>query len=372
MAKCDLVNQVAMNNFVDSIDTAITDVGGDTSSATDACDYPGIIRDQLIAGKGSADMTLIEGAGVTITKEGTNYTFSSNADGTLTGPLAFGGTEISADKSIQEALEIILTNILPGIPSVVKGEIKIADKDGAIVFESLVDPDVMKRKRGFTPNMPVLLIYTVSQEAPVTVDLAEVVKSSQGLEDAPSDGNIYVRKNGKWASIHESGVTTSRLSPPWPKDLDIPTGSTIQHVFEELFDTILPAMPSVMDGKVVIADETGKVYYQHPAYPGQNTYVAGLVPNGKYLLIFVASQEQPICIDFAAMLSGLATKYVGDDGSTTGVKVSVDEKSNTISSEILYESPKFKQEINKEITNAIDGMTMSGADAKALFDSVFK
>lgn len=71
-------DQVVLNNFANSVGEAIQDVGGDISSVQHLCDYPRIIREQLLAS--GVDVQLEEGDGITITKNGTSYITTGEID----------------------------------------------------------------------------------------------------------------------------------------------------------------------------------------------------------------------------------------------------------------------------------------------------
>ena len=417
-----VTDQVIINNFASNIDDSIKAVGGDTSSVQNLCDYPKIIREQLVAS--NVDVNFTDGDGIVITKDGTNYIISATSGALTTGALTSGEYVIPKSTSIQKVFETMFADILPSLPSVVGGDISFTDDSGKNQYQHPNgDPDIIRIKKGLKPNTNYLRLYIVSQEEPIYISLADL---NTGITDAPKDGNLYGRQNNQWVEIPSSiadvsklkedvsnlktnttkldarvstnetnisnlsdrvtsisdnaaatqssvscintsitninkkiddlvkkdealtesiditdkklenttkvvadnkknitslqetdeafsqdietiknairnlqnggmCVTTSPLSPPYPVDLDIPTGTKFQEVFEQLFDIVLPAMPSVLKGDIITSSERGKDMYQHPR--SQKTRVkSGLGSYKQYIRLFIASQEEPIYI----------------------------------------------------------------------------
>ena len=88
-----------------------------------------------------------------------------------------------------------------------------------------------------------------------------------------------------------SGIST------WPE------GTILQNLLEDLFYKVIPKIPSIVKGDVIITDETGKDQYA----PELESYVDSLRPNTTYLRIFLVSQKDPIYISLE--------KVVGAGGS---------------------------------------------------------
>lgn len=88
-----------------------------------------------------------------------------------------------------------------------------------------------------------------------------------------------------------SGIST------WPE------GTILQNLLEDLFYKVIPKIPSIVKGDVIITDETGKDQYA----PELESYVDSLRPNTTYLRIFLVSQKDPIYISLE--------KVVGVGGS---------------------------------------------------------
>ena len=74
---------------------------------------------------------------------------------------------------------------------------------------------------------------------------------------------------------------------------------------EDLFDNVLPNVPSVIKGDVIVTDENAK----DPFAPEITEYIDALEPNTTYLRLFLVSQKDPIYISME--------KLIGVGGSGT-------------------------------------------------------
>ncbi len=347
-----LTNQVVINNFAKDISDAINEVGGDTSSVTHLCDYARIIREQLLSA--NADVDYIAGQGINITKNGTKFVISANSDATLTDKL----NNFDKGTTIQSVLGELFSDILPKLPSVLKGDVVVSDNNGHDQYQYPTDfPPVLYVKTGLNPNSIYMRLFLSSQKEPIYILMGDIF-----ISEAPQDDKMYGRKNGKWEEIKEvngSGKTIRPLSPPYPKDCDIPSGTPIQKVFEILFDSILPSMPSVLKGDVIYSTREGNDVYQHPKY--EDTCVkSGLDPNTYYIRIFVNSQQEPIYISCTPLKLNCEGKtYKGSSGD--GVNVAVNNDTNIISA-ILEYIP----------TNVMNNSKLYPSEIKNIFNEIFK
>ena len=353
-------DQVVLNNFANSVGEAIQDVGGDISSVQHLCDYPRIIREQLLAS--GVDVQLEEGDGITITKNGTSYIISANSNATIVDGLGIYDHTIPVGTSIQNTFKAIFENILPTLPSVLSGDLITSTSDGTNQYQHPNgDPDIIRVKKNLTPDTLYLRLFVNSQEEPIYISFAQLNTGS--AQDAPSDGNLYGRKDGQWEKIDEGGKTTATLSPTYPTDQDIPAGTSIQNVFEKLFDIILPALPSILKGDIILSSKEGTDQYQHPKYPTTNEKT-GLDPETFYIRIFINSQEEPVYISCEPLKQqsggGAIGDYNGSDGEN--IKIDVDNVKRTISATLKSISPDLILSDDK----------LSEADAGNLFDEIFK
>lgn len=363
-----LTDQVVINNFVNSVDEAIKAVGGDTSSVQYLCDYPRIIREQLLAS--GVNVELVEGDGIKITKDGASYIISANSEAKISSGFTFGDNVIPQESTIQSVFEQLFNNILHEIPSIISGDIIITSELGTDQYQHPnYDPDIIRVKKGLKIKTLYLRIYISSQEEPIYIPL-----DALSFNEAPMDGKTYGRNNSKWVEIDESGKTTAVLSPTYPNDQDIPAGTPIQEVFEKIFDEILPGLPSVLKGDIILSSKIGDDTYQHPKYQEVNNKT-GLDPETYYIRLFLNSQEEPLYISCEPLKiqSGGSTEgkiYEGSIGAN--IDINVDNITNIISAtlkNIPYEM--ISEHVKTAVDDSLNSNKMTAADAKSIFDEVF-
>ena len=105
-------------------------------------------------------------------------------------------------------------------------------------------------------------------------------------------------EDGYKISANSNAVTTCALSPTFPQDTDIPAGTPIQNVFEQIFDVVLPSLKSIGDGsKLIKASSYGTYEYYNDFYGNDGSgMLTGLEPYGRYILLYVYHRKPPICI----------------------------------------------------------------------------
>lgn len=240
-------------------------------------------------------------------------------------------------------------------------------KDQIVInnFAESID-DAITTVGGDTSNVQCLNDYSdIIKKQLISTDI------SGGFPDAPSDDKIYGRKNREWVQVNDSSSTTAPLSPPHPKSEDIPTGTPFQKVFEKLFDEILPAMPSIIKGDVIISSDEGTDQFQHPNY--QTVKIkSGLDPNNYYIRIFIASQEEPIYISVELLKSTTGEGKIYNGSSGDDIDINVNNDTNIISAtlkQIPYEL------ISGHVDNAFDVFIsdnkISTTDATNIFNEIF-
>ena len=172
-------DQVVLNNFANSVGEAIQDVGGDISSVQHLCDYPRIIREQLLAS--GVDVQMEEGEGITITKNGTSYIISANSNATIVDGLGIYDHTIPAGTSIQNTFKAIFENILPTLPSVLSGDLITSTPDGTNQYQHPNgDSDIIRVKKNLTPDTLYLRLFINSQEEPVYISCEPLKQQSGG------------------------------------------------------------------------------------------------------------------------------------------------------------------------------------------------
>lgn len=363
----NLAEHSMINNFVDSVDSAIKEVGGDTSSVANLCDYPRIIREQLIAGIGEG-ASFEPGAGIKIDKEGTVYTISANANAPILSSLIFNDIIIPQNTPIQQVFDTMFTSVFNKIPSIISGDIITSTSIGTDQYQHPNgDPEVIRVKKGLNINAKYLRIFIVSQEEPIYILLDDII-SGGGIEDAPKDGKQYVRQDGMWVEATTLvGETTAPLSPPHPIDTDIPTGTPFQEVFEKLFDEILPAMPSVLKGDIILSSDDGTDQYQHPDY--QKVKVkSGLDPENYYIRLFIASQEEPVYISCEPLKIQDESGKIYNGSIGEHIDINVDNVTNIISANLKSIPDGI---IDDQVAQIINENALSTSDAQTIFNEVF-
>lgn len=160
-------------------------------------------------------------------------------------------------------------------------------------------------------------------------------------------------------SSNSNGVLIGSLSPTYPEDKDIPAGTSIQKTFEILFDDVLPVLPSILKGDIIIAANNGTDQYQHPKFG--NGIASGLTPDIKYIRIYIASQQEPIYISCELIDGAGGSIYTGSDGDN--IKINVDNQQHIISAELTGN-------ITSNMISDEDKLT--GDDAENIFDEIFK
>ena len=174
-----LLEHVMINKLSDELNEAITAVGGDTSCASGPMDYPDIIRDQLSANGFTGSNNLVEGDGIAIEKVDGGYKISSNSNSILVNDLQIfhnidndsNADTIPAGTTIQNVFVKLFEDILPTLPSVIKGDIIKATPDGTDQYQN---PNFtnLAIKSGLVPGELYIRIFLVSQQEPIYISCA--------------------------------------------------------------------------------------------------------------------------------------------------------------------------------------------------------
>lgn len=173
--------------------------------------------------------------------------------------------------------------------------------------------------------------------------------------DAGSGINIIKDGNKYIISSTSEATTTGDLRPPYNLDNDpdidtIKKGTSIQEVFNKLFENILPSLPSVLSGDIIKASDNGTDQYQNPNYP-ETGIKSGLNPSEYYIRLFLASKQEPIYISCSALINNAGgAQYTGKDTDT--ILMDINNKNNTISASLNPDAlPYAKQEDGSYICN---------------------
>lgn len=180
-----LLEHAFINKFIDDIGDAITSVGGDVTDADKPCDYVKIIKDQLVS-KGTITGPDIEsGDGIVINKSEDKYIISSTAGALTIEELVKpydtdfqpGIENIPAGTSIQNVFKKLLGEIIPSLPSVIKGDITVSTNEGTDFYSNpaFVNTD-LQVKTGLNESEKYLRIFLATRLEPVYVSLKNLIQ----------------------------------------------------------------------------------------------------------------------------------------------------------------------------------------------------
>lgn len=195
-------------------------------------------------------------------------------------------------------------------------------------------------------------------------------------------------------------------APSWAKGLDENAweeGTTLQKILEDIFDNVLPNVPSVIKGDIIVTDDEAKDPFAPVDLP---EYIDALEAKTPYLRLFLASQETPIYVSLKEIsrnidLTNYYTKYEVDSVIDSKVKDAIDsldipevdlsnyytkEDTTTIINDSINEIEQViavqseaithvTEQVNKTdqiIIEKIENNSATEEEAIELFDSIFK
>lgn len=120
--------------------------------------------------------------------------------------------------------------------------------------------------------------------------------AGNGIEiNQNSNGNIVISAK---SSNAENIVIDAIDAPEYSGISTWPEGTILQDLLEDLFYKVIPKIPSIVKGDVIITDASGRDQYA----PDLESYVDSLRPNTPYLRIFLVSQVDPIYISMEKLI----------------------------------------------------------------------
>lgn len=206
-----LLEHVAINKLIDDLGDAITSVGGDVTGADKPCDYVEIIKNQLIAKGLITGPEITAGIGTTVEKTDKGYTISANANANLVKdlPKPFdtdmqpGIEDIKEGTSIQDTLKVILSEIIPTLPSVIKGDIITSTVDGTDTYSNLAFANSEEgTKTGLESHAKYLRLFLATRLEPIYILLNNIV---------PEYNLTAVVTNGEYVSLEATTQKTNEL-----------------------------------------------------------------------------------------------------------------------------------------------------------------
>lgn len=157
-------------------------------------------------------------------------------------------------------------------------------------------------------------------------DYPEIIKN-QLSANGSNNGSLKDYTLGPGLKVEEVGgekiliatsgaLTTCTLNPPTGSYMQpihnvIEAGTPIQKVLEDLFYEILPKMPSLYKGDVIVTNGAGSDQYN------EEDIKSGLDPNTIYLRLYVANRQEPIYISLKAVQGSGSNP--GGGGSTINI-----------------------------------------------------
>ena len=157
-------------------------------------------------------------------------------------------------------------------------------------------------------------------------DYPEIIKN-QLSANGSNNGSLKDYTLGPGLKVEEVGgekiliatsgaLTTCTLNPPTGSYMQpihnvIEAGTPIQKVLEDLFYEILPKMPSLYKGDVIVTNGVGSDQYN------EEDVKSGLDPNTIYLRLYVANRQEPIYISLKAVQGSGSNP--GGGGSTINI-----------------------------------------------------
>lgn len=131
------------------------------------------------------------------------------------------------------------------------------------------------------------------------------IVAGDGIKVELIDGNIVISTTDSEPIIIPSdseNITIDTITAPqWSGISTWPEGTTLQKILEDLFNVVIPKIPSVYKGDVTITDDNGI----DPFSPNPECYIDSLTPNTPYLRLFLVSQVDPIYISLEKALEGI-------------------------------------------------------------------
>ena len=172
-------------------------------------------------------------------------------------------------------------------------------------------------------------------------------------------------------------------APSWARGLDEnawESGTSLQKLLEDLFDNVLPNVPSVTKGDIITTDANGKDPFAPEELP---EYIDALKPSTQYLRLFLISQQTPIYISLEEIantsidLTDYFTKeevnrIINNSLSGYYTKGEVDGEIQSLNSTIEKQTTQIS-EITQKVDNFISNESVATPEeADVLFDSIFK
>lgn len=206
-----LTNHTLMNGLEENLKSSIEFVGGSVPEDTCIWQYPEVIKDQLTANSAETGH-IIAGNGIRIerTQEGyiihTDVELTNKAENITIDHIdapswasGLGDNAWEEGTSLQKFLEDLFDNVLPKVPSVIKGDLIITDDNSKDPFAPSDLPDYID---ALEANTVYLRLFLASQETPIYISLKEVMNDEINID--LSDYYTKTEVNDKIDIVRES------------------------------------------------------------------------------------------------------------------------------------------------------------------------
>lgn len=251
-----------------------------------------------------------------------------------------------------------LTNhtVLNGLESNLKDSIEFVGgnvPEGTCIWEF---PDIIKKE--LTGN---------------SADTGHII-AGDGIKIERTPEGYVISTDTKQTNTAENITIDHIDAPSWAKGLDENAweeGTPLQKVLEDLFDNVLPCIPSVIKGDIIVTDENAK----DPFAPELTEYIDALEPKTTYLRLFLASQETPIYISLKDLGSSAdLSNYYTKSEVITVVNDSIEEIEQTVKlqSDKITQVVEQVNQIDQTIIQEIQNNKITVEEAEVLFDDIFK
>ena len=176
-------------------------------------------------------------------------------------------------------------------------------------------------------------------------------------------GNYIISSNttgGAAGSSSAENITVDAIDAPEYSGISTwPEGTVLQDLLEDLFYKVIPKIPSIVKGDIVITDANGRDQYA----PDIESYIDSLRPNTPYLRLFLASQKDPVYISMEK-LTGLGGNGVVDLSNYYTIG-QIDKKFNEINEKIdSIEGVDLEDYYNKDQVSALVDVKIDEALSK--------
>ena len=192
----------------------------------------------------------------------------------------------------------------------------------------------------------------------------EIIRQQMGVgkkfDVIGKDGiNVTIDDNGNFViSLDNNNIQTTEnitidaIDAPSFSGIETwPEGYPLQDLLEDLFYKVIPNIPSVTKGDIIITDENG-----NDPFGGPQDYINSMKPNTMYMRIFVSSQIDPIYISLEQITTGGTDINLSNYYTKDQVNAKIDMLSDRIDSIEIPETNLDDYYTKEEVDSKIDSI----------------